>query len=75
MPKVRRVLGACIVEIAQRRRLCARDRKNHPILKGALCLVIKDPGGGAPKNYCATCALVILDQAADDLEALRARLS
>ena len=75
MPKVRRVLGACMVEIAQRRRICSRDRKNHPILKGTLCLVIKDPGGGAPKNYCPTCALAILDQAADDLQALRASLS
>jgi hypothetical protein len=52
MPKVRRVLGACTVEIAQRRRICSRDRKNHPILKGTLCLVIKDPGGGTPKNCC-----------------------
>ena len=35
MPKVRRVLGACTVEIAQRRRICHRDRKNHSIPKGA----------------------------------------
>jgi hypothetical protein len=76
MPKVRRVLGACMIEIAQRRRLCARDRKNHAIMKGTVCLVIKDPGGGTtPKNYCPACALAILDQAADDLQALRAGLS
>ncbi|MGH3189607.1 MAG: hypothetical protein ACRDPY_17940 [Streptosporangiaceae bacterium] len=74
MPKVRKVLGACTVEVAQRCRTCYRDRNNHSILKGTLCLVIKDPGGGA-KNYCPTCALAILDQAADDLQTLRARLS
>ncbi len=74
MPKVRRVLGACTVEIAQRCRICSRDRKNHSILKGTPCLVIKD-SDGRPKNYCLTCALAILDQAADDLQALRVRLS
>jgi hypothetical protein len=74
MPQVRRVLGACTVEIAQKCRICYRDRKNHSILKGTPCLVIKDPDG-RPKNYCPTCALAILDQAADDLQALRARLS
>ena len=42
MPQVRRVLGACTVEIAQRLRICSRDRKNHPIPKGTACLVIKD---------------------------------
>lgn len=74
MPQVRRVLGACTVEIAQRCRICSRDRKNHSIQKGTLCLVIKDPGGSA-KNYCPQCALAILDQAADDLQALRGQLS
>jgi hypothetical protein len=74
MPQVRRILGACTVEIAQRCRICYRDRSNHAIQKGAPCLVIKDPGGGA-KNYCPQCALAILDQAADDLGALRAQLS
>lgn len=42
--------------------------------KGTPCLVIKDPGGGA-KNYCLQCARAILDQAADDLQALRRQLS
>jgi hypothetical protein len=74
MPQIRRVLGACTVEIAQRCRICHRDRKNHSITKGTPCLVIKDPDG-RPKNYCPPCALAILDQAADDLQALRERLS
>jgi hypothetical protein len=75
MPKVRRVLGTCTVEIAQRRRICYRDRKNHSILKGTACLVIKDAAEGRARSYCPQCALAILDQAADDLQALRARLS
>jgi hypothetical protein len=75
MPQVRRVLGACTVEIAQRLRICSRDRKNHPIPKGTACLVIKDGDSAKTKNYCPQCALAILDQAADDLQALRARLS
>jgi hypothetical protein len=75
MPKVRRVLGACTVEIAQRQRICYRDRKNHSILKGTPCLVVKDAGSAKTKNYCPVCALIILDQAADDLQALRAKLS
>jgi hypothetical protein len=75
MPQVRRVLGACTVEVAQRRRICYRDRKNHSILKGTACLVIKDAASAGTKSYCPQCALAILDQAADDLQALRARLS
>lgn len=74
MPQVRRVLGACTIEIAQRCRICRRDRKNHSIPKDTACLVIKDASGGT-KSYCPQCALAILDQAADDLQALRARLS
>jgi hypothetical protein len=74
MPQVRRVLGACTVEIAQRCRICHRDRQNHSVPTGTPCLVIKELGGGA-KNYCPQCALAILDQAADDLETLRAQLS
>ena len=75
MPQVRKVLGACTVETAQRRRLCHRDRKHHAIEKGGACLVIKDPVSGGSKNYCPTCALAILDQAADDLQSLRDGLS
>jgi hypothetical protein len=66
---------ACTVEIAGRRRICYRDRKNHSIPKGAACLVIKDAASVGSKSYCPQCALAILDQAADDLQALRARLS
>ena len=75
MPQIRRVLRACTVETAQRRRTCGRDRKGHPIEKDTQCLVIKDPVSGRPKNYCLQCALAILDKAADDLQALREQLS
>jgi hypothetical protein len=67
-------LGTCTVEIAQRCRICYRDRRNHTIQRGTPCLVIRDPSGSA-KNYCPPCALAILDQAADDLKALRDQLS
>lgn len=75
MPQIRRVLGACTVETAKRRRVCHRDRKRHPIEKDSRCLVIKDPVSGSSKNYCPHCALAMLDQAADDLRALRDQLS
>lgn len=75
MPAIRRVLGLCTIEEAQRRRVCHRDRAHHSIERGAVCLVIKDPVTGGVKNYCTDCALAILDQAADDLQRLRDALS
>jgi hypothetical protein len=75
MPQIRRVILACTVETAQRRRFCGRDKKGHPIEKGTQCLVIKDPVSGHPKNYRPQCALAILDKAADDVQALRSQLS
>lgn len=75
MPAIRRVLGTCTIQTAQRRRVCHRDRNHHSIEMGTVCLVIKDPVSGGSKNYCPQCALAILDQAADDLQALRDALS
>lgn len=75
MPQIRRILATCSIETAQRRRVCHRDRKHHSIERDTPCLVIKDPVSGGAKNYCQTCALAILDQAADDLKALRDELS
>jgi hypothetical protein len=71
VPQVRRILGVASVEIAARRRICARNRAGHTIHKGGACLVIKDSDGGTAKNYCPVCAQAILDQAAVDLEQLR----
>lgn len=75
MPHIRRLMGVCVVETAMRRRVCHRDRKHHSIERGTQCLVIKDPVDGGSKNYCPQCALAILDQAADDLQALRDSLT
>ena len=75
MPQVRKILGACSVETAKKRRICHRDRKGHSIERDTACLVIKDPVSGGSKNYCPEHALAILDQAADDLRALREALS
>jgi hypothetical protein len=75
MPQIRKVLSACTVEAAKRRRICHRDRKNHSIEAGSACLVIKEAGLGSTKNYCVLCASVILDQAADDLQRLRDQLA
>lgn len=75
MPQIRRVLGPCTIETAQRRRVCHRDRKHHSIQPGRPCLVVKDPVSGGSKNYCIECALAILDQAADDLDKLREGLA
>lgn len=75
MPQIRRLLGVCTVETAQRRRVCHRDRKHHTIERDTNCLVIKDPVSGGTKNYCPTCAMAILEQAGDDLQALRSELA
>jgi hypothetical protein len=73
VPKIRQLLNAVDVEVAQRRRLCHHNRKKHEILKGERCLVIKSPDGGR-KNYCVACATEILDRAAEDLQVLHDEL-
>lgn len=75
MPQVRRILVGLSIETAMRRRLCHRERKAHSIPRGGVCLVIKDAASSSSKNYCPTCALAILDVAADDLQRLRDSLS
>jgi hypothetical protein len=74
MAKVRRVLNAVRTEVAQRKRICHHDRKHHSIEKGTTCLVVREASGEGQKNYCVTCGLEILDQAADDLASLRSSL-
>lgn len=75
MPQIKRVLGACTIETAQRRRVCHRNRKKHSIERDTVCLVVKDPVSGGSRNYCPECALAILDVAADDLQTLRDALA
>jgi hypothetical protein len=74
MAKVRRILSAVKIEVAQRKRICHHDRKGHSIEKGTTCLVIRESSGEGHKNYCMACGLEILDQAADDLASLRGSL-
>lgn len=76
MAKVRQLLKDASVETAARKRVCHHNRKKHEIASGTECLVVKDPANsGSKKNYCPECAAAILDQAEDDLSALRVQLS
>lgn len=75
MTQVRHLLGSASVETAKRSRICYRNRKQHNIPAGGVCLVVKEPSSGGSKNYCPACALAILDQATDDLQRLRALLT
>ncbi len=74
MARIRRVLGSVKIDVAKRKRICHHNRKDHSIEKGSPCLVINEPSGEGHKNYCVTCGLEILDQAADDLATLRGLL-
>ncbi len=69
MPAVRRVLSKLSVEVAKRKRICHRDRSNHSIEKGEICLVVEEDDRGS-KNYCRACAKPILEQAQLDLDSL-----
>lgn len=76
MPKVKAVLGHVSVETAHRKRSCSRHKSGkaaHPIIKDEACLVVKD-ADGSKHNYCQEAAEGILDQAANDLAALRTAL-
>ena len=68
MPAVRRLLKHAKIEAAVLKRMCHRNQNEHEILKGDVCLVIRDPDGRA-KNYCVECAMPVLDQARRDLDA------
>lgn len=73
MAKVRQLFNAATIQTAKRRRICHRSRKNHEVLAGDKCLVLKDANGGS-KNYCVVCATAIFDRAQDDLDELRRKL-
>lgn len=74
MARTRKVLNLLCVEFAGAKRRCHHD-KQHTISKGEACLVIKDQTYGGKQNYCASCALAILDLAADDVQTLRDALN
>jgi hypothetical protein len=75
MAKVKQVLNHVSVEEAQRKRICHRNRKSHPIAAGERCLTVRDPSTGGKRNYCSDCGNEILDVAADDLADLRTTLN
>ncbi len=70
MAKVRQILKHVSVEIAKGSRRCRRNR-NHAILAGEPCLVIRDDAGPWSRNYCRECALPILKLCAADLRGFR----
>jgi hypothetical protein len=59
MPKVRDIICHVSVEIASRKRICHRNRKDHTIHGGQACLVVREESGGK-RNYCAVCAKEIV---------------
>jgi hypothetical protein len=74
MAKPRSILLRVEVRPAGRLAHCSRN-KNHEIRKGEPRFVVREPGPAAgEKGYCAACALVMLDAADAELEALRANL-
>jgi hypothetical protein len=75
MAKVRRVLGHVLIEVAGAKRKCHHKPRDHAIIKGEVCLVVREASMGGHKNYCQVCALEILDLAGDDLQSLRHSLS
>ncbi len=62
MKAPRDILKHVSVEIAKAPRKCYRD-KNHLVLRGQRCLVIKEASFGGSKNYCCPCATEILSAA------------
>jgi hypothetical protein len=75
MPKVREILCHVAVEIAEKKRMCHRNRAQHAIVAGAACLVVFGGTRRARKNYCLECGRIILEQARQDLARLSAELS
>ncbi len=67
MAKVRQLLLHVQVEVAEKKRVCHRNRATHSIPAGDACLAIYGGSRGARKNYCRQCAKPILDQAHEDL--------
>ena len=70
MPAVKDVLKHVTMQVAGRQRKCYRQPRKHLIVKGELCLVVRD-GPQRQSTYCMTCASEILDLAETRLEGLR----
>lgn len=70
MAAVKDILKHVSAEVAGRRRKCYR-KKTHEILKGDLCLVVRD-GPQSQTTYCTVCASEILMKADVSLADLQA---
>lgn len=73
MAKVRSVLIPATIEVAKAKRKCGRNKK-HAILKGDMCLVLKDASTGYAKNYCEQCAQQIIEHGEASLAVLKSEL-
>jgi hypothetical protein len=65
MPKIKRILINAFFETAKRKRGCTRN-KDHVILKGKKCFVIKENMG--EKSYCLRCAEEMILKAKDTID-------
>lgn len=72
MAKVKDILRHVTTEVAGARRKCHRHPKERPILKGEVCVVIKE-GAQAKHSYCVICASEIFEHAKRRLDELTKR--
>lgn len=70
MGKTRDILGHVFVDVAKRKRKCHHKSKEHAIVEGQRCLVIRESDGLGHKNYCVQCAHEILEAASQKLSKL-----
>lgn len=70
MAAIKNVLRGLSTEVAGRRRKCYRRPKKHVILKGEICMVVRE-GPQKASTYCALCAAEILELAGDRLAEIR----
>ncbi len=75
MAKIRDLLVHVSVEAAKGARGCARNRKEHHIPKGQLCLCVKGGPRNQQKSYCLVCARDILQHAQGHLKEIITSLS
>lgn len=66
MSKVRDILSHITVEVPKRKRKCHHSQR-HSIAAGEACLVINNSQGLGSRNYCYSCAMDILRNAARKL--------
>lgn len=74
MSAVKRVLLKVEIRPAGRKCTCSHNAL-HIIRKGEIRFVVKPPGIGGDKGYCATCAHAMLAVARKELDDLEEQLS